>query len=126
MNACPKSPQRVFVFGSNEGGRHGRGSALHAMRHYGAKYGVGVGPTGSAYAIPTKDRDLRVLPLEVIAGHVADFIRYARQNPLVTFEVVRIGCGLAGYTDAQIAPMFAAAPRNCVLPEGWMTWVTPD
>lgn len=109
----------VFVFGSNLAGRHGRGAALHARQHHGAVYGVGVGRTGNAYAIPTKDEHIRQLPLHRIALYVEDFLEYARGNPDLTFEVTRIGCGLAGYVDAQIAPMFSGAPANCCLPDGW-------
>lgn len=109
----------VFVFGSNLAGRHGRGAALTARREYGAQYGVGEGPTGRAYAIPTKDERLRVRSLEVIAVSVRRFLEYARSRPDLTFTVTRIGCGLAGYADHQIAPMFRGAPINCDLPEGW-------
>jgi hypothetical protein len=110
---------RVFVFGSNLAGRHGAGAALFARKNHGAMYGIGEGPTGNAYAIPTKGRRLEVLPLDAIRDAVARFIEYATRHPETRFEVTRIGCGLAGYTDAQIAPMFAGAPVNCELPEGW-------
>lgn len=109
----------IFVFGSNEAGRHGAGAALAARRHHGAVYGVGVGRTGDAYAIPTKDRELRTLPIAAIARHVAQFIAYARNHPELSFQVTRIGCGLAGYRDKDIAPLFANAPANCRLPDGW-------
>jgi hypothetical protein len=109
----------IFVFGSNLAGRHGKGAALCAKQQYGAVYGVGVGLTGSAYAIPTKDEHLNVLPLEVIRGFVDDFIEYAEEHPHMFFMVTRIGCGLAGYKDEEIGPMFAWAPRNCDLPEEW-------
>lgn len=102
----------IFVFGSNLAGRHGKGAALAARRQYGAEYGVGVGLTGDAYAIPTKSATLTTLPLAHIAGHVDDFLAYARAHPELTFNVTRVGCGLAGYTDAQIAPLFAGAPAS--------------
>lgn len=110
----PTTP--VFVFGSNLAGRHGKGAALWARQHRGAIYGRGVGPQGNSYAIPTKDRHLRVLPLEVIRGHVADFLGYARRRQDLRFEVTPIGCGLAGYRPNQIAPMFAGSPENVFLP----------
>lgn len=109
----------VFVFGSNLAGRHGAGSAYAAWRHHGAQKGIGVGRTGNAYAIPTKDRRLQTLPLEDIALYVSEFIRYAAGHPELKFHVVKIGCGLAGYKEQQIAPMFRGAPDNVVLPEGW-------
>lgn len=109
----------IFVFGSNLAGRHGKGAALCARLEHGAVYGVGAGRTGNSYAIPTKDARLRTLPLEQIASHVADFLAYARAHSELQFEVTRVGCGLAGYTDAQIAPLFQGAPGNCQLPNGW-------
>lgn len=109
----------IFVFGSNEAGRHGAGAALHARRCHGARLGQGVGLQGDSYAIPTKDRRLRTLPLPVIRRYVENFLDFARSHPSLAFQVTRIGCGLAGYSDADIAPMFAAAPDNCILPEEW-------
>ena len=110
---------KIFVFGSNLAGRHGAGSALHAKKYFGAKYGVGKGRTGNAYAIPTKDENLRAMPLNEIFLHVKIFIDYAENNPDLTFEVVKIGCGLAGYAESSIKPMFAGCPDNCILPDGW-------
>ena len=109
----------IFVFGSNLAGRHGKGAALAARTEHGAVYGQGVGLQGNAYAIPTKDERLRTLPLPVISMYVEDFRLFAIEHPELTFEVTRIGCGLAGYTDAQIGPMFINSPPNVVLPAGW-------
>lgn len=110
---------RIFVFGSNLAGRHGKGAALHARYFYGAYYGRGSGAQGQSYAIPTKDFNLRTLPLESIETYVNGFLLYARAHPELRFNVTRIGCGLAGYTDTDIAPLFKDAPENCDLPEGW-------
>jgi hypothetical protein len=71
----------IFVFGSNLAGRHGKGAALHAKNHYGAIQGVGFGRTGNAYAIPTKDENLQVLPLTTIRAWCWAFIEYARAHP---------------------------------------------
>lgn len=109
----------IFVFGSNLAGRHGKGAALFAKKLYGAIYGRGIGRQGNSYAIPTKDGNLKVLPLKTIRKHVKDFIVYATKNPHLVFYVTRIGCGLAGFKESQIAPMFKGAPKNCVLPLGW-------
>lgn len=109
----------IFVFGSNLAGIHGAGAAKFAHIYRGAIYGQGIGMQGNSYAIPTKDKRIRTLPLNVIKEHVDDFIQFAKDNPELEFEVTRIGCGLAGYKDAQIAPMFEDAPSNCVLPEEW-------
>lgn len=109
----------IFVFGSNLAGRHGKGAAKHAHLYCGARYGVGVGRMGDSYAIPTKDGRIQTLPLSQIKLHVDAFLKHAHLNPTLQFEVTRIGCGLAGYDDNQIAPMFKDAPTNCHLPTGW-------
>lgn len=113
----PTSIIPVFVFGSNLAGRHGKGAALWARQHRGAIYGQGVRRQGNAYGIPTKDQQLRVLPLHVIQTHVHEFLDYARQRPGTQFELTPIGCGLAGYRPDQIAPMFANASANVLLPD---------
>ena len=119
-----KDNMTVFVFGSNLAGRHGAGAALAARNDWGAKYGVGRGPTGRAYAIPTKDEFLMSMSLESIQHYVNEFIEYAKANPTIEFMVTRIGCGLAGYTDEQIAPMFRGAPKNCYFDSRWSSYLT--
>lgn len=109
----------IFVFGSNLAGRHGKGAALYARQHHGAIYGQGIGRQGNSYAIPTKDAQLNTLPLAKIRRYVIEFRMYAERHLELQFEVTRIGCGLAGYTDTDIAPMFKNAPANCHLPAGW-------
>lgn len=109
----------IFVFGSNLAGRHGAGAARFARDNYDAIYGQGIGRQGESYAIPTKDTELKTLPLDAIQREVFSFLDYARQHPNETFLVTRIGCGLAGYTDTDIAPMFREAPKNCILPGEW-------
>jgi hypothetical protein len=106
----------VFVFGSNLAGRHGKGAALYALHKHDAVYGQGVGLQGNSYAIPTKDAQLRTLPLDAIQHYVEQFKTFAADHPELTFEVTAIGCGLAGYRPSQIAPMFANAPANCLVP----------
>lgn len=109
----------VFVFGSNLAGRHGKGAAKHAKEVYYAEYGVGSGRTGMAYAIPTKGGDLSVLPLKEIASHVRVFLEYADSNKDLLFKLTKVGCGLAGYSEEDISPMFYGAGSNIELPEGW-------
>jgi hypothetical protein len=108
-----------FVFGSNLAGRHGKGAALFARQNHGAIYGQGVGFQGHSYAIPTKDERLRTLPIGIIKKYVDEFLRQALHHPGHTFNVTRVGCGLAGYKDTDIAPLFKGAPPNCVLPPEW-------
>ena len=110
---------RIFVFGSNLAGRHGKGAALDAKELWEAEYGVGEGPTGRAYAIPTKDEKLKRRTLFQIGASVKKFLEYAKAHPEHEFFVTRIGCGLAGYTDKDIGPLFQGAPPNCELPPGW-------
>lgn len=112
-------PNAIFVFGSNLAGRHGAGAALTATQNYGAIYGQGIGLAGNSYAIPTKDTKLKTLPLEIIQKHVHDFITFATEHSELEFFVTRIGCGLAGYQDEQIAPMFTECPQNIELPLEW-------
>lgn len=122
MNKFVRDPNVVFVFGSNVAGRHGAGAALHAFKYFDAEYGVGVGPTGRAYAIPTKDSKLKILGLREIERHVLDFVRYAHERPYLTFLVTAIGCGLAGYQPEQIAPAFRALPENCFMSARFNLW----
>lgn len=106
-------PGEIFVFGSNLGGLHGGGAARLAWQRFGAVWGQGVGLQGQSYAIPTMQGGV-----ETIAPYVDDFIRFARQHPEMTFLVTEIGCGIAGFTPAQIAPLFARARdmENILLP----------
>jgi len=97
-------PNEVFVFGSNLAGMHGGGAAWIAYERFGAIMGQGVGLQGQSYAIPTMNLDL-----DTIARHVEEFIRFADHHPEMTFLVTRIGCGYAGFSDEQIAPLFAYA-----------------
>lgn len=109
----------IFVFGSNLAGRHGAGAAKFAAQHCGAQYGNGFGLQGQSFAIPTKNQAIQTLPLHDINGFVNQFLHFTRQNPEKLFYITRIGCGLAGYQDVHIAPMFTDAPQNCILPDLW-------
>lgn len=109
----------IFVFGSNLGGRHAGGAALHAHKHHGAVWGQGVGHHGGSYALPTMDESFQPLPLDVIESHVRAFMDYAAIHTDLEFQVTKVGCGIAGFTEDQIAPMFRGAPFNCQLPDGW-------
>ena len=113
----------IFVFGSNLAGRHGKGAALYAREHHGAVYGQGIGLQGSSYAVPTKDARIRTLPLDQIRRYVDDFKAFAASRTDLVFQVTAIGCGLAGYTPADIAPLFRGAPRNCTLPEVFLPYL---
>ena len=109
--------RRIFVFGSNLAGVHGAGSARYACMEKGAVYGCGIGLQGNSYAIPTKDEYIDSLSLNKIQIHIRNFISFAENNPEMEFDIVAIGCGLAGFAPEQIAPMFKNAPKNCNLPK---------
>ena len=98
---------------------HGGGAARIAYEKFGAKWGEGIGMTGRCYAIPTMDGSL-----DIIRKHVDDFTEYAAAHPEQTFLVTRIGCGIAGWRDSEIAPLFGKASElgNVTLPEEfWKT-----
>ena len=115
----------IFVFGSNLAGRHGKGAALYARQHHGAVYGQGAGLQGNSYAIPTKGAKLEPLKFEEIREHIYNFVTFAFRHPELEFKVTRVGCGLAGYTDEQIAPLFRHAPQNCLFDPAWKPYL-PD
>ena len=107
----------VFVFGSNLAGAHGGGAAAAAVRYFGAVWGQGVGMQGQSYAIPTMHGGV-----DVIKPYVDEFIQYAKEHPELTFLVTRIGCGIAGFRDAEIAPLFAPSLNleNVILPKSFV------
>lgn len=111
----------IFVFGSNLAGQHLGGAAAFAAEHYKAEFGVGEGPTGKSYALPTKDEHLDSLPLADVQWHVEQLLAFARTQRDARFQVTRVGCGLAGFTDEQIAPMFKKTSDNVFLPGRWLS-----
>lgn len=116
MTQMPEQ-RKIFVFGSNLAGRHGKGAAKYALEHKGAIYGQGKGIQGYSYAIPTKGRSLERLSIAEVSYHVQEFIRFSRLHPEYMFEVTPIGCGLAGNRVEDIAPLFLNVPSNVELPE---------
>lgn len=110
-------PGEIFVFGSNLGGFHAGGAARVANQKFGAEWGVGVGLTGQCYAIPTMQGGV-----ETIKPYTDEFVAFAAEHPELTFLVTRIGCGIAGFRDEEIAPLFADAvdAPNVVLPESFV------
>ena len=109
-------PNEIFVFGSNLKGMHGGGAAYIAYRKFGAIMGQGVGLQGQSYGIPTMQGGV-----ETIRPYVDEFIQFAKEHQDLTFLVTRIGCGIAGFTDDEISPLFEKANdvENIVLPPGW-------
>ena len=109
-------PNEIFVFGSNLKGMHGGGAAYIAYRKFGAIMGQGVGLQGQSYGIPTMQGGV-----ETIKPYVDEFIEFAKAHKNLTFLVTRIGCGIAGFTDDEISPLFEKAHNveNIVLPPNW-------
>ena len=103
----------IFVFGSNLAGMHGGGAARTAHQKFGAEWGVGVGMTGRCYAIPTMHGGV-----DEIKPYVDEFIEFAKAHGEYRFLVTRIGCGIAGFRDEDIAPLFrdALTVENIYLP----------
>ncbi len=110
-------PNEIFVFGSNLEGAHGGGAAATAYRHFGAIWGQGAGLQGNSYGIPTMHGGV-----EAIRPYVEEFIAFARSHPELHFLVTRVGCGIAGFRDEEIAPLFAEAANleNVWLPSSFL------
>lgn len=106
-------PNEIFVFGSNIEGEHLGGAARQAYDDFGAIWGIGVGFAGQTYAIPTMGG------MEQIKLYVDQFKHQAVLYPEFRFLLTRIGCGIAGYTDEEIAPLFKGAPLNVIFPKEW-------
>lgn len=116
-NISSLGEDEIFVFGSNLAGNHAGGAARVALERFGAVMGQGVGIQGRSYAIPTMQGGV-----ESIRPYVDDFFELAEEWDQTTFLVTRIGCGIAGFTDEKIAPLFDRAldMYNVVLPESFV------
>lgn len=113
----------IFVFGSNLAGLHGGGAARLAYKYFGAVWGQGVGLQGQTYAIPTMQGGV-----ETISPYIDEFISFAKQHPELIFLVTRIGCGIAGFSDRDIAPLFFSAINleNVILPKSFVSIYAED
>lgn len=100
----------IFVFGSNGAGAHMGGAAAMAVAKFGAIYGQAEGLQGQSYAIDTMDG------FEVMKEQVGRFIEFAGEHPELRFYVTEIGCGIAGFSPEEVAPLFKDVPVNVVLP----------
>lgn len=122
-NITHLEPDDVFVFGSNLQGMHMGGAVRVAYDRFGAIWGQGVGLQGQSYAIPTMQGGV-----ETIKPYVDQFIEFARECDQNTFYVTRIGCGIAGFSDEEIAPLFDEAYDlyNVRLPESFAVIIERD
>lgn len=122
-NIISLQPNEVFVFGSNLDGYHYGGAARVAFEKFGAIWGEGVGLHGQSYAIPTMHGGI-----ESIEPYVDDFCQYVWNHPEKVFIVTRIGCGIAGFKDEQIAPLFAdlIETDNVALPQVWVDIINAE
>ena len=119
-NITSLEANQYFVFGSNLAGRHGKGAALYAKKHFGAVQGDALGFTGQCFAIPTKDENLITLPLHRIILSVAKFTQGTYIYSDCVFLVTTVGTGLAGYEPKDIAPMFRwCNPDNTIFDIAW-------
>lgn len=121
-------PGEIFVFGSNLSGLHGAGAAKMAKERFGAEGGIYYGMTGKCFAIPTRrifkwkpQIELETLPIETIEYYIDAFVGYASKTPDKKFLLTEVGCGHAGYTPEQIAPLFKGAIGliNVVFPDSF-------
>lgn len=123
------SDKLIFVFGSNEAGIHGAGAAKWAKDFLGAEPGVGFGLTGRAFAIPTKDMNIRTLGLEAIKEYLRKFVQYAASHQDVAFNLTPIGTGLAGLQKRQIIQLLTELvdegfplPQNVLFDSRWLNF----
>ncbi len=122
-NITELKDNEIFVFGSNLIGVHGAGAAKKAIE-FGAEKGNPIGRQGNTYAIPTKDAYIKnALSINEIEAYIKTFIDYAKITPEFTYLVTPIGCGLAGYSPKEIAPLFSEALKvdNIHLPKSF--WI---
>ena len=124
-NITHLEPNQIFCYGANAAGIHGAGAAKLALR-WGAKMGQ-YGLVGQTYGIPTKDHNIRTLPLDKIQVYVHDFLALAFSHTEYEFLVSKIGCGLAGYQPKDIAPLFKIIKtgvfENVILPEEFYKYI---
>lgn len=104
---------QIFVFGSNRAGFHGGGAANFAYRNFGAEWGVGIGPAGKTYAIPTMNGD------DLFKNTAMEFIEYAKQHPELEFLLTPVGTGIAGYDFDFINKLFKHLPANVTKVGDW-------
>jgi hypothetical protein len=111
-------PNQIFVFGSNMWGRHDGGAAKQAME-FGAEYGINEGLSGQTYAFPTLEREYTKRGIKALQKSRDRLYATCKALPEKTFLLTKVGCGIAGYSEDEIRPLFINQPNNLILPEDW-------
>lgn len=62
--------------------------------------GQGIGMAGQSYAIPTTMRR------GLIGAYATEFVQFAKEHSDLRFYLTPVGCGIAGYTPKEVAPLF--------------------
>lgn len=112
-------PNQVFVFGSNMNGYHSAGAAKQAMDEFGAEWEISEGLTGQCYAFPTLEREMTRRGMKALERSRDRLYAACKALPDKEFLLSKVGCGIAGYTESEIKPLFATPPENLTLPEDW-------
>lgn len=89
---------------------------------WGAKFGQPFGLQGRTFAIPTVNASIsNKLSVTRIANYVGRFADFASCHLRLKFLVTEIGCGLAGHSVKDIAPLFCgcASLGNIWLPKSF-------
>ena len=109
----------IFVFGSNLNGNHAGGAAKLASERFDAEDGIGEGLTGQSYAFPTLDKDMNKVSVDALKESVKKLYKCANENTGKVFLLTKVGCGIAGFSEQEIAALFIDAPVNIIKPKGW-------
>ena len=114
-------PNQIFVFGSNALGYHTGGASGTARKKFGAVWGQAEGLQGACYAIPV-DFGKGVRKDNEVKESINRFLAFTKEHPELFFFVTRIGCGLGGYRDDEMALFFkdALELNNICLPKSFV------
>jgi len=113
------SENQIFVFGSNLAGIHAGGAAKQAHEQFGAIWGQGEGIQGQSYAFPTLTKSFKKVTPVTLVCNATRLFKCCEDNPDKEFLLTRVGCGIAGFQDEDIRPLFENHPNNLILPEEW-------
>lgn len=118
-NITELKPNEIFVFGSNYAGNHAGGAAALAQERFGAEHGIAEGLTGRSYAFPTLYMDMKKRTKKGLEASAGRLFSTARALPEKMFLLTKVGCGIAGFTEEEMASLFVDAPENIIKPLSW-------